>query len=121
MKNLDNQYAMPPEKEYTMEEMMALSDPKLKFYVAKLLLNQQLSDEEISHLASHTMFELATIAVHLTSEKLMNLGNPIAILSTVAATYSEISKPQNLNEITNYQKNIMAIQEIHNEKKGQSR
>lgn len=107
----------------TPETMMKLQNKALFNTVRKLITNEALNEEEIALLATHSMQELATVAVHLTSEELMRLQDPMIILGTIASFYMNTLKQATIpQELSNYQQNMLIIQSIQKEKqKGISR
>lgn len=114
---------MPEEFNFTPESIMKLQKTELKKAVLKLISNQELNDEEIAKLASHSIREIALVAVYITGDQLINLPDPIMILSTIASIHMNASKQTTLpKELQNYQKNMLIIQSIRDTKeKGTSR
>lgn len=107
----------------TPKTMIKLQSPELTNAVAKLITNKELNEKEIAILATYSYLDLATVAIHLTSEQLMQLQDPMIILSTIASFHMNASKHASIpQELSNYQKNMMIIQSIQEEKqKGTSR
>jgi len=94
---------------YSPEEIFALAKPELKMAVAKLITNQVLSADELTQIASHNNEQIATVAMHITNENIRGLGDPYAIIGTLAAFNSNLGTKQSLE---NYQKNMMLIHKM---------
>ncbi len=115
--------------EVTIEKMHMLASPILKSAITRLILGVELTEQEIDLIAHTSEQDVATVVVHLTSEQLMSLQKPNAILSVAAAIYGKIAdsldEKNGLERNNHFKQSMESIKlaraRIESESKGQNR